>query len=176
MTTTAMTFAFEGKGVRFVGTPEKPEWIAQDVCACLGLSNHRQALKAVPADEKGVTLRDTPGGVQQIRTVYEPGLYRLIFKSEKPEAERFKKCSRRGRSSRCPSDGSSGGPPRRPIDRVARGAVRRLPLAARPRAESSPLGARLRPQRKLLEKQAGLGQTQTSLSFERDPVNRLSGN
>jgi predicted TIM-barrel enzyme len=48
------------------------------------------SLKEFPADEKGVTTTYTPGGEQEMLTVNEPGLYRLIFQSRKPEAERFK--------------------------------------------------------------------------------------
>jgi prophage antirepressor-like protein len=32
-------FVFESIEVRFVGTPEKPEWVAADVCAILEIKN-----------------------------------------------------------------------------------------------------------------------------------------
>jgi prophage antirepressor-like protein len=40
-------FEFEGKEVRFVGTWENPEWVAKDVCLCLGLSNITEALNGL---------------------------------------------------------------------------------------------------------------------------------
>ena len=41
---------------------------------------------------KGVTIRyplETPGGIQQVRFINEPDLYRLITRSKLPEAEKF---------------------------------------------------------------------------------------
>ena len=96
-------FQFEGIEVRFVGTPEKPEWVASDVCAILGIDtsiavNGRKRTNSqgivvvndgLGKDEKGTSLVSTPGGMQEMLTVTEPGLYRLIFKSRKPVAKRF---------------------------------------------------------------------------------------
>lgn len=45
-------FAFEGQEVRFVGTAEKPEWIAADICECLELSDTSKALEPLEADER----------------------------------------------------------------------------------------------------------------------------
>lgn len=84
-------FSFEQKQVRFVGTVDNPEWIAQDVCQCLDLGNVSQALESLDEDEKGITIIDTPGGEQEMLTVLEPGFYHLIFKSRKPAAKRFKR-------------------------------------------------------------------------------------
>ena len=84
-------FAFEGQEVRFVGTAEKPEWIAADICECLELSDTSKALEPLEADEKGTKIVRTLGGEQEMLTVMEPGLYRLVFKSRKPIAQRFKR-------------------------------------------------------------------------------------
>jgi prophage antirepressor-like protein len=84
-------FEFEGQGVRFVGTPDKLEWVAVDVCRIMDLGNPSQALSDFEEDEKGITSIDTPGGKQELLTVTEPGLYKLIFKSRKPVAKRFQK-------------------------------------------------------------------------------------
>lgn len=84
-------FAFEGKEVRFVGTAEKPQWVAADVCVCLQLSDTSKALETLEPDEKGTKNVRTPGGEQEMLTVTEPGLYRLIFKSRKPVAKRFQR-------------------------------------------------------------------------------------
>jgi len=87
---TPLNFEFEEKQVRFVGTADKPEWIAQDVCDALELSDVSKALKDFRGIEKGTTIVRTLGGNQEMLTVTEPGLYRLIFKSRKPVAERFR--------------------------------------------------------------------------------------
>ncbi|BAZ19033.1 prophage antirepressor (plasmid) [Calothrix sp. NIES-4071] len=84
-------FNFESKEVRFVGTADKPEWIAVDVCAVLDIRNNRDALSRLDEDEKGVAIIDTPGGKQELATVNESGLYSLTLTSRKPQAKRFKK-------------------------------------------------------------------------------------
>ncbi|MGH2416380.1 MAG: BRO-N domain-containing protein, partial [Microcystaceae cyanobacterium] len=84
-------FTFENQQVRFVGTIEKPEWIAQDVCHVLGIKRTSDAISPFENDEKGAVTIRTPGGDQEMLTVTEPGLYRLIFKSRKPVAKRFQR-------------------------------------------------------------------------------------
>lgn len=98
-------FVFESQQVRFVGTVEKPEWVAADVCAILDIDtsvavNGRKRTSSdaseyfdggLDADEKGTAIVSTPGGEQEMLTVTEAGLYRLIFKSRKPVAKRFQR-------------------------------------------------------------------------------------
>jgi len=69
------------------------EWwfVAKDVCDILEHSNSRMALERLEYDEKGVSSIDTPGGIQAMQTVNEPGLYSLILGSRKPEAKAFKR-------------------------------------------------------------------------------------
>lgn len=86
-----VTFAFEGQEVRFVGTADAPAWVAVDVCAALGLVNPHSSLALLPEDEKGLHAVETPGGAQKVVTVNEPGLFRLILTSRRPEAERLKR-------------------------------------------------------------------------------------
>lgn len=88
---TPFRHVFEGKEVRFVGTWDKPEWIAQDVCDVLSNGLASNALRDFDEDEKGMCTIHTLGGDQQMLTVLESGLYRLIFKSRKPAAKRFKR-------------------------------------------------------------------------------------
>lgn len=77
--------------MRFVGTQDNPEWIAVDAGDALDIQNVRQVLAGFDADEKGVCTVYTPSGKQTMLTVTESGLYRLIFKSRKPEAKKFQK-------------------------------------------------------------------------------------
>jgi len=86
-----LNLSFEGRRVRFVGTADKPEWVAQDVCNILAIDNVSQALSSLDDEEKGITTTYTIGGSQRLLTVYEAGLYRLVFKSRKAEAKRFQK-------------------------------------------------------------------------------------
>jgi len=88
-----MCLEFESQQIRVVGTPDAPEWVAVDVCNVLGLKDPSNILRHFKTTERGMyTIHTTrPGGeAQQVLTVTEPGLYRLIFKSRKPEADRFR--------------------------------------------------------------------------------------
>jgi prophage antirepressor-like protein len=89
--TNLQLFNFDGHQVRVFGTPDNPEWVARDVAEILGLSQNTlsERLSTMPEKWKGMTLSHTLGGKQEMTTVKEPGLYQLIFRSRKAEAERF---------------------------------------------------------------------------------------
>lgn len=61
----------------------EPWFAAADVCRALEISNNRDALNRLDADEKDVALTDTLGGQQQMSIVNEPGLYSLVLGSRK---------------------------------------------------------------------------------------------
>ncbi len=82
-------FCFNDRLIRTVSIDDSPWFVSKDVCDCLGISNSRQALSKIPENHKGVYSTDTLGGVQRMNIVDEPGLYRLIIRSDKPEAEPF---------------------------------------------------------------------------------------
>lgn len=90
---TLQTFHFEGAPVRDVLDNGEPWFVGKDVCGVLGISNHNDALATLPEDERrGVAITDPLGrNSQEMICVNEPGLYRLIFKSRKAAAERFKR-------------------------------------------------------------------------------------
>ena len=67
----------------------EPWFVAKDIAGALGLSHIREALRALDDDEKGVRKVDTLGGSQDMTVVSEPGLYKLIMRSNKPEAKQF---------------------------------------------------------------------------------------
>lgn len=73
--------------VRIVMQNDDPWFVAKDICNVLEISNNRDALEKLDDDEKGVALTDTLGGTQQLSIVSEPGLYKLIGRSRKPEAK-----------------------------------------------------------------------------------------
>lgn len=86
-------FAFGEQLVRAVWRGDEPWFVGKDVCGCLGLKNHNDALGGLDPDEKGVASTDPleAGGEQIMVVISEPGVYRLVFRSRKPEAERFKR-------------------------------------------------------------------------------------
>lgn len=68
-----------------------PWFVGKDVAGALGYSNPRKALgDHVDDADKGVTKRDTLGGMQNITIINESGLYSLILSSKLPTAKRFK--------------------------------------------------------------------------------------
>lgn len=60
-----------------------------DVCRILGIENSRNTKERL--SEKGVSTMDTltNGGKQKLIYINEPNLYKAIFQSRKPEAEKF---------------------------------------------------------------------------------------
>lgn len=69
----------------------EPWFVAVDVCRALDMGNNRQVVKRLADDEKGVIKMDTLGGKQNLIIINESGLYRLILRSNKPEAESFQR-------------------------------------------------------------------------------------
>lgn len=83
-------FSFETYEVRVIIIDGEPWFVAADICRVLGLvGSVSQNVAKLKANEKDVKEIDTPGGKQKMLVVNEKGLYRLIFRSNKPEAERF---------------------------------------------------------------------------------------
>lgn len=77
--------------VRTLNIENEPWFVAADVCKALDLGNASMTLSRLDDDEKGVSLIDTLGGVQNMVTANEPGLYTLVLGSRKPEAKAFKR-------------------------------------------------------------------------------------
>lgn len=67
----------------------EPWFVAKDVLDVLDLD--KTALRKLDEDEKGVDSIHTPGGEQQMTTVTEPGFYKLVMRSRKPEAKAFQR-------------------------------------------------------------------------------------
>jgi prophage antirepressor-like protein len=82
-------FQFQNHAIRVIEKPDGPEFVARDVCDALGISNVSHALSRLTPRQKGIALSDTLGGRQEMVTVTEPGLYRLVIRSDKEEADKF---------------------------------------------------------------------------------------
>jgi anti-repressor protein len=69
----------------------EPLFCLADLCAALGISNHRNVKARL--DEEDVRLMDTPtnGGLQQITFVTESGMYDVILRSDAEKAKPFRK-------------------------------------------------------------------------------------
>ena len=92
MSTLDLELSFDGHRVRMVGTTDRPQWIARDVCRVLHVHHTADALRnaGVTPEERGWFQVDTLGGPQDMTTVFEPGLWKLVMISRKPAAARFK--------------------------------------------------------------------------------------
>lgn len=77
--------------VRTMMISGSPWFVAKDVCECLGITKHRDAVSRLDGDERGSVEVDTLGGTQQMAAVNEYGLYNLVLSSRKPSAKAFKR-------------------------------------------------------------------------------------
>ena len=80
--------------VRVVEHEGQPWFVAKDVLKALGYAedyNPSRALQAVPEEWKGVQPIHTPGGMQEMLTLSESGLYFFLARSDKPKALPFQK-------------------------------------------------------------------------------------
>ena len=77
--------------IRYIKRDEEIWFVAIDVCRVLGYANPRKALADhVPDKYKNtVTIRDGIPGNPNMTVISEPGLYRLIMRSNLPAAEKF---------------------------------------------------------------------------------------
>lgn len=72
------------------GTMENPLFRASDVGEILEISNIRQNIQHYDNSEKDdVCLTDSMGRIQKVTFLTEKGLYKVLFKSRKPIAEKF---------------------------------------------------------------------------------------
>ena len=69
----------------------EPWFVATDVCRALEIGDPHKAVSRLDEDEKGRNSIPTLGGIQELITVSESGLYSLVLGSRKPEAKAFKR-------------------------------------------------------------------------------------
>ncbi len=91
-TTALQEFNFGEQEIRIhMDDRGNPWWVLTDICAALNLTSPHKVYDRLHDDEKGRTFTPTPGGEQEVTTVNEAGLYRVIFRSNKPEAQAFQR-------------------------------------------------------------------------------------
>ena len=90
-------FDFRGASLRTLTDETGEPWfVAKDVCDILGMSNPSMAVTALDKDEVAqIDPKDYLGSEnrsnQAVNIVSEPGLYKLIMRSRKPEAKEFQR-------------------------------------------------------------------------------------
>lgn len=83
-------FNFRGNDLRIKIIEGEPWFVITDACKVLEIANVGNAISRLDGD--GVRLADTIdslGRAQNVAFANEPNLYRLIFRSDKPEAKPF---------------------------------------------------------------------------------------
>lgn len=86
-------FDFRGASLRTLTDGAGEPWfVAKDVCDILEISNNRDAISQLDSDEKNtVVISDGIPGNPNKTIISEPGLYKLIMRSRKPEAKEFQR-------------------------------------------------------------------------------------
>lgn len=84
------TFQYQSHEFRSIQNGEETLFVAKDVCEALELENVSKACQNLPEDEKLISPLVISGQSRDMLCVTESGLYRLIFRSNKPEAEKFR--------------------------------------------------------------------------------------
>lgn len=93
MNTGIQTFHFNASTMRTLTDENGDPWfVAKDVCDILEISNNRDAISQLDDDEKNtVGISDGIPGNPNKTIISEPGLYKLIMRSRKPEAKEFQR-------------------------------------------------------------------------------------
>lgn len=93
MNTEIQTFNFNAASLRTLTDENGDPWfVAKDVCDILSLENSRKATADLDPDERNtVTISDGIPGNPNKTIISEPGLYKLIMRSRKPEAKEFQR-------------------------------------------------------------------------------------
>lgn len=86
-------FDFRGASLRTLTDEEgKPWFVLKDCMSILDLANPTETVKMFDDDEFSTTeVIDSIGRRQQAYIISEPGLYRLVMRSRKPEAKEFQR-------------------------------------------------------------------------------------
>ena len=92
MSAQVIPFVFRDDPVRILMRGGEPWFVARDVCRVLDIRQPETAYARIPDDERDIGLtNDTTGREQETVILSEPGLYRMIFRSDKPQAEEFRR-------------------------------------------------------------------------------------
>lgn len=83
-------FNYQEKQVRTILRNGEPWFVAKDICDILDITwSGAKTLSQIPEDWQGVVNLTTPGGNQQFYCISESAVYKLAFRSNKDEADKF---------------------------------------------------------------------------------------
>lgn len=75
--------------VRTIVKDGEPWWVLKDVCQVLNLSDTNKTAERLDPDELTRTKLVSGGQMREMYIVNESGLYKVILRSDKPEAKKF---------------------------------------------------------------------------------------
>ena len=79
-------FNYKNNEVRTTIQDGEVWWVLKDVCKILGLNDvHKVALRLEKDERNQIPVTDNLGRSQSTTLVNEPGLYKVILRSDKPE-------------------------------------------------------------------------------------------
>lgn len=84
-------FCYKSMPVRTIEVNGDTWFVAKDVADILEMRDAYNATRELDEDEKGTCKVSTPGGIQEMTIISEPGLYTLLMRSNKPEAKPFRR-------------------------------------------------------------------------------------
>ena len=83
-------FNYKNNEVRTTIQDGEVWWVLKDVCKILGLNDvHKVALRLEKDERNQIPVTDNLGRQQNTTIINEPGLYKVILRSDKPEAKNF---------------------------------------------------------------------------------------
>ncbi len=89
MTNSISIYNFKQNQIRTQSVDGNPWFCLADCCKALGIKQNRDTATRLSQAGVGKTDTLTNGGNQKITFINEPNLYRLIFRSNKPQAQAF---------------------------------------------------------------------------------------
>jgi hypothetical protein len=89
--TSLAVFEFQSNSVRIVMIDGDPWFVARDLCEALNLRDTSKACARLDVDEKLIRTLVVSGQNREVVIISESGMYRLVFRSRKPEAQAFRK-------------------------------------------------------------------------------------
>ena len=90
MTSALQVFSYEDSQIRTYTDENGEVWlVAKDVCDFLEIANARDAVSSLDDDEKADVAISDGSQRRHYNVINEAGLYKLTFRSRKPEAKKF---------------------------------------------------------------------------------------
>lgn len=87
--TCPVPFTFQDHQIRTVMVDEQPWFVAKDVCGAMTIPWRGDTLRSIPADWSTMRSFRIDGKNRQVKVISEPAVYKLAFRSNKPEADAF---------------------------------------------------------------------------------------